>query len=363
MNKVGMKRRLRLLVLFIIMTLVVACGPATTPTPAPAAVPARATLRLLLVNSYAEDDFWSQQVRTGILETLARGGYATVDGTLEMETFNMEMRQVSVMDDVRPAALHAIERLASFEPDIVIVSGDEATRSVIPLYFDPTLPFVFCGFVGDPAIYGLDLLNVTGISEALHPVQTVAMAYAFVEDAQQYMVLGDGSISGKARALSAYGALLESEYGTPAPRFRMAPTWAQWQRTVLEDAREVDFILLASHQGVTDATGRLIDEKEVITWMLENSPVPVFALTNIAIINGAVGGLVSYGYEEGVSVGEVVLRLAAGERPDNIPIRGPDRNLLAINLASTRHWDLRIPITFPIAARIYGTELAAQGGQ
>jgi ABC-type uncharacterized transport system substrate-binding protein len=126
---------------------------------------------------------------------------------------------------------------------------------------------------------------------------------------------------------------------------------------------EVDFILLASHQGVTDVTGHLIDEKEVITWMLDNSPVPVFALSNIAIVNGAVGGLVSYGYEEGVSVAEVVLRLAAGEQPADIPISGPARNLLAINLPSTRRWNLRIPITFPIAARIYGTEPAAQGGQ
>ncbi len=358
-----MKRRLSLLGLIIILALAVACGPAQPATPLPTSALARAKLRLFLVNSYTEDDFWAQQVRTGILETLARGGYASVDGTLEMGTFHMEMRQVSVIDDVRPAALGAVERLQEFEPDIEIVSGDEATRTIIPLYFDPTLPFVFCGFSSAPRLYGLDLLNVTGVVEALHPVQTVAMAYALVEDAQQYMVLGDGSVSGKARALSAYGALLQSEYGTPAPRFRMAPTWLQWQRTVLEDAREVDFILLASHQGVTDAAGRLVDEQEVITWMLENSPVPVFALTNIAIINGAVGGLVSYGYEEGVSVGEIVLRLAAGELPADIPIRGPARNLLAINLAATRHWNLRIPITFPIAARIYGTLPAAQGGQ
>lgn len=358
-----MKRRLRVWGWIIILSLLVACSPTPAATPLPTPVPARGRLRLFMVNSYGEDDFWSQQVRTGILETLARGGYTSVDGTLEMETFYMDVRQVSAIYEATPAALRAIEQLAAFEPDIVVVSGDEATRTIIPLYFDPTLPFVFCGVNSARSLEGVDYTHVTGVLESQHPVQTVALAYALVEGAQQYMVLGDGSISGKARALSAYGALVQSEYGTPAPRFRMAPTWAQWQKTVLEDALEVDFILLASHQGVTDAAGRLIDEKEVITWMLENSPVPVFALTNIAIINGAVGGLVSYGYEEGVSVGEVVLRLAAGERPANIPIRGPERNLLAINLAATRHWNLRIPITFPIAARIYGTLPAAQGGQ
>jgi ABC-type uncharacterized transport system substrate-binding protein len=358
-----MKRRLSLLVLIIILMLAVACGPTPSPTQSPASVPARTKLRVFLVNSYAADDFWSQQVQTGILETLARGGYASVDDTLEIEIFHMEMRQVSVIDDVRPAALRAVERLADFQPDIVIVSGDEATRTIIPLYFDPTLPFVFCGVSSDLNLYGLDFPNVTGISEELHPVQTVAMAYAFIGDAQQYMVLGDGSVSGKARALSAYLALGQSEYSAPTPMFRMVREWSQWKTTVLTEGPEVDFILLASYQGVVDGIGRLIDEREVMAWMFANSPVPVFALSNYAVVNGAVGGLVSYGYEEGVSVGEVVLRLAAGELPADIPVRGPARNLLAINLASTRHWNLRIPITFPIAARIYGTGLATQGGQ
>jgi two-component system cell cycle sensor histidine kinase/response regulator CckA len=360
-----MMKRWRLWGLIVVLSFVAACQPVQNvalPTPAPSA-PARDKLRLFWVNSYTEDDFWSQQMRAGILETLARGGYTSVDDTLEMETFHMGMRPVSVIDDVRPAALQAVERLGDFQPNIVIVSGDEATRTIIPLYFDPTLPFVFCGVSSDLSLYGLDLLNVTGVLEALHPVQTVAMAYAFVEDAQQYMVLGDGSVSGKSRALSAYSALGKSEYGTPAPLFRMAATWSRWQTTVLEDASEVDFILLASHQGVVDDAGRLINEQEVITWMLDNSPVPVFALSNVAIINGAVGGLVSYGYEEGVSVGEIVSRLAAGESPVDIEIRGPARSLLAVNMAAAHRWNLRIPITFPLAARIYSTLPASQGGR
>lgn len=358
-----MKRHLSLLELIAILVLVVACGPQPSPTQPPQAVPVRTTLRLFVVDSYTEDDFWSQQVRTGILETLARAGYTTIDGTLELETFYMDMRHVSAIEDVKPAALRAVERLADFEPDIVIVSGEEATRTVIPLYFDPTLPFVFCGFIGDPSSFGLNLPNVTGVVEALHPVQTVAMAYAFVEDAQRYLLLSDGSVSGRARALSTYLDLGQSEYGVSTFSFKTVREWSDWRKTVLTAGEDVDFILLASYQGVVDDTGSLVAERDVIAWMLAYSPVPVFALSNHAVVNGAVGGLVSYGYEEGVSVGNIVLRLAAGEKPADIPIRGPERNLLAVNLASTRRWNLRIPITFPIAARIYGALPAAQGGQ
>ena len=358
-----MKRHLSLLELVVILAFVVACGPTPSPTQSPKAAPVRTTLRLFLVDSYTADDFWSQQVRIGILETLGRAGYTTVEGTLEMETFYMDVRHVAVIEEARPAALRAIERLVDFQPDIVIMSGEESTRSIIPLYFDPTLPFVFCGFVGEPSSYGLNLPNVTGVVEVLRPVQTVAMAYAFVEDAQRYLLLSDGSVSGTARALSSYLVLGQSEYGVSTFSYKTVREWSDWRKTVLAAGKEADFILLAGYQGIVDDTGRLLDEKEVMAWMFAYSPIPVFALTNHAVVNGAVGGLVSYGYEEGVSVGNVVLRLAEGESPANIPIRGPERNLLAVNLMATRRWNLRIPITFPIAARIYGIQPAAQGGQ
>ncbi|HQE91231.1 MAG TPA: ABC transporter substrate binding protein [Anaerolineae bacterium] len=358
-------KRWRLWGLMIALALAMACQPAqrgALPAPVPNA-PARDKLRLFWVNSYAGEDVWSQQVRTGVLETLARSGYTLVEGTLEMETFNMEVQQIPMIDVATPAANRAVEKIQASQPDLVVVVGDVASRAVIPRYPDRSLPFVLCGFVGDPAVYGLNLPNVTGVLEALHPVQTVAMAYAFVEDAQQYMILSDGSVAGKARALSAYSVLGQSEYGASASLFRMVETWSRWQTTVLEDARAVDFILLASYQGVVDDTGALVDEKEVLAWMQANSPVPVFALSDFAIVNGAVGGLVSYGYEEGVSVGEIVVRLAAGESPSDIEIRGPERNLLAVNLAAVHHWNLRIPITFPLAARIYSTLPASQGGR
>jgi two-component system, sensor histidine kinase and response regulator len=358
-----MKRRLHCLGLIVIFALVGACAPPAPPTQVPAVTPVRDKLRVFLVNSYAADDFWFQQVQMGLQETLARAGYTSTAGTLEIEILHMEMRQVSLIEEVTPVALQAIEQIAISEPDIVILAGDEATRTVIPLYFDPTLPFVFCGVSSNLSMFGLDLQNVTGVTERLHPVQTVAMAYAFIGDAQRFMVLGDGSVSGRTRALSAYRTLAVSKYGATTPAFRMVREWSQWQDVVLAEGQEVDFILLASYQGVVDADGRLMDEREVITWMYENSPVPVFALSNHAVVNGAVGGLVSYGYEEGDSVAEIVLQLTAGKRPADIPIRGPVRNLLAINLAATRHWNLRIPITFPIAARIYGTQATAQGGQ
>jgi len=274
----------------------------------------------------------------------------------------MDVRRAVSYEDLTAAAARVVEMIQDFRPDMVVVAGDEATRAVITSYPDRTMPFVFCGFVGNPAMYNLYLPNVTGVPENLHPVQTVALAYAFIKGAHQYMVLGDASLSGRARALAVYTELGKSEYAATMATLEMVETWDDWQALVLEAGQQVDFIVLASYQGIVDATGALVDEREVMRWMLQNSPVPVFALSNLAILDGAVGGLVAYGYEDGVAVGERVLALARGVPPAEIPISGPSRNLLAINLAAVRRWNLRIPITFPLVARIYRTLPAVEGG-
>ncbi len=354
----------RLPVWMLLLAVLVACqsAPQAVAPTAPPTPPAPGKLRLFWVDSYAETDIWSQQVRTGFLETLARNGYSTVNGKLEMRVFSMDVRRAVSNEDLTAAALHVSELIQDFGPDMVVVAGDEATRAVIAYYPDRTMPFVFCGFVGNPAMYGLDLPNVTGVLEQLHPVQTVAIAYAFIKGTHQYMVLSDASMSGRARALAVYTDLGKSEYGATMATLEIVETWADWQTLVLEAGQKVDFIVLAGYQGIVDATGVLVDEQEVMRWMLQNSPVPVFALSNLAIVNGAVGGLVAYGYEEGVAVAERVLLLANGTPPADIAIAGPTRNLLAINLAAVRHWNLRVPITFPLAARIYRTLPAIEGG-
>jgi hypothetical protein len=181
------------------------------------------------------------------------------------------------------------------------------------------------------------------------------MARAFVEGAGDVLLLSDDSPTGLAGAADVYAALKQGYPEAPEPMLRVTGRWSSWKAAVRSESPNVDFILLVSNLAVFDEDGRHIEDAELMSWMLENSPVPVFALTNQAVSNGAVGGLVGDGEAQGNAAAQLALQIVRGAHPSSLMPVLPPRNLLVINLPAARNWGLRIPIAFPIAARVYRT--------
>lgn len=340
----------------------------STATPAPPPQP----LRVFWVNSFTKDDLWSMQVRTGILEVLAKAGYALPSDTLLWDEFHMQATQHTA-EELDEIAQQAIEAIEAFKPDVVITCGNGASRLVIPKYPDTTLPFVYCGLSGNLREMGLRLPNVTGVLESYHPVQTVEIARTFVGKAQHYLILSDTSSAGQVIAHRSYRELVSYAVeqqgqrawtgGKSPPDVLLVDRWPVWQRTVLQSSDSYDFILLGSYRNILQDNGLYMPSPDVMRWMFENSPVPVFALENQAVVHGAVGGLVTYGYAQGEMAARIVVQLANGVSPSEISERYPSHNLLAVNLSGVHHWGLRIPVTFPLAARVYRTTPSSPGGE
>jgi ABC-type uncharacterized transport system substrate-binding protein len=329
------------------------------PTSSPSSMQA---LRVLWVNSYGSTDPWAMQIQTGILEELARNGYDRVASTLVWEAVHMNIERQTMIQNILPQADEAIAKIQDFAPDLVIVSDNEAAEAVIPRYPDPDLPFVFCGLSGDPEDYDLVRPNVSGVVEKLYPVQTVEIARAFVPGSGNYIILSDASVTGNSDAVHVFEELQEHYSQLPSPSFWVTAQWQQWQKIVLE-AEDFDFIILVSSNFVWDGASRLVDQDELMFWMLENSPVPVFAMSNYAVQKGAIAGLVPSGYEQGMSAGRIVVEFARGTRSLSGQPSTVSHNLLVMNLAAARNWNLRIPVAFPLAGRVYSTLPKSQGGQ
>lgn len=334
----------------------VACAPPAPPAAVPPVTPPGPPieqLRLFWVNSSTADDLWAIRIQAGLRETLTRYGYVP-GSTLIFEAYHMDVGQYDVVAAAREAVPDVIAAIQAFGPDIVVVSGDEAAQLVIPNYPDTTLPFVFCGVMGDPEGYGLVRPNVTGVLNHPRPVETVAMARAFAEPPTRYLVLGDTSVSGRLLAQYVYSALHEVDTEGLAPELRLVAHWSDWQSVVSEEASNVDFILLLNFDTMSDEAGGYIAERAMMVWMLEHSPAPVFALSTQGVLNGAVGGLVIDGEQQGTAAAQRVIQIARGASPASIAIE-PSGYRLLMNMAAARHWDLRIPVMLPLAAEIYRT--------
>lgn len=353
----------------VIACLVVACDAIPhSPTPTLPASPFRQTLRLFWVNSYNADDLSFQKLQASALATLSEAGYSVDAGTLEMDVFHLDAARFLALSNMEPIADVAIARIQAFNPEVVLVSGDAAALSVIPRYPDLNQPFVFCDVVGDPNVPGLRRPAVTGVLANPHPMRTIAMAQAFLSETSEgestapettdaldrFLILSDPSIAGQGVLASIYEILreIEKESGLE-PTVQIVTDWTEWQATAASASETYDFILLLGHKSVRDVDGTPVPSEEVMAWMVENVSIPIFSLFNEAVVNGAVGGLVTSEEDQGEAVAQMVVRIARGAHPSSISERLSSRNLLAINLAAARRWSLSIPIAFPLAGRVY----------
>ncbi len=349
-------------VLIVLLGLLGACGMPSTATPSdssPTAPPVD-PLRLLWVGSYASDDVQSIQVESGIVEALSAHNYNLVDGTLEWEVVHLNLKPYAAIADIVARGTIANAAIRDFQPDVVIVSDDEAIRGVISPSSDPNRMFVYCGLAGDPREYNLIRPNVIGVLETASPAQTLEIARAFVPDARSYLILSDDSLPSKDMTLDAYRELSRL-YPDLKTSFWITENWLVWQETVLK-ATNVDFIVLVSSNYVWDNQGGYVEQEELMAWMLANSPVPVFSMSDLSVVNGAVAGLVSGGYDQGWAAGQIAARIARGAHPSSIQADAFVHNRLVMNLAAARHWNLSIPIAFPLAAHVYRTLPEEQGG-
>ncbi len=349
-------RRWALLCLVLLM---VGCAaPVSTPAPPrPTVSAAPDSLRLFLVRSGNMTDFWSTQVRIGLLEALAVRGYSFGDHNLELREFPLNAhRHLGEIVDAATLEL-AVQSIFAYDPDVLLLLDDEAAVRIAGALPESTLPMVVVGLSVDEAEYGLERPNILAIHETVQAVPTLRLARTLsAEELQKVTILSDVSLSGAASARQAQQRLEEAPEFEVQVTLQLTDSWEGWQRYVEEElAGAAHIVLLGQHAHLFDAEGRLVPEDEVLRWTLRNAPVPVFGLWLRAVQEGAAASLALSPYEQGWSAGGVVEALAHGAEPAALLPLPPVRSVLAINVAALEmeDWNLRASIPLLRVARIY----------
>lgn len=328
-----------------------ACTATPTPfSPSLSAPPApRAPLRLFIFYSADLSEIWAAQIRTGIIEMLVQEGHYSLGETLWLG----EHRLASQGETMEPAITQALAAAEAFAPDAVITVGNQATEHVLPAYPAPRPHFVFCGVTTETLAEVRDLSGLVGVLERPYPVQTARLATTLVPRARQFMVLGDYSSEGAVATRAIFEKVFFDPPYPAIPVLRHTDKWEEWQAYVAE-ASAMDFVLLGKYTHVRDAAGMPVPPQEVLRWTLLNSRVPVFGLWQDTVVNGAVGGLVLLGEEQGRKAAQLLLQQLGGAKVTDLQLVSPERNMLAINLRAAEHWRLRPSFELLVTASLGG---------
>lgn len=267
------------------------------------------------VDSYNSAYAWSANIEEGIEEILDPSG-------VKLTVFRMDTKQIT--DESRRVAtgLEIAAAIAAIDPDVVIVTDDNAQRYlVVPHLLETSTPVVFAGVNWDASEYGYPASNVTGMIEIDLVEQLVELLRPYAAGEERCIVSGDTVTDHKLNATyneRFFDGSLSTSYAT---------TWPEFQSAFLALQQTCDMVLIGNNAGIVGW-----DEAVAESWIRENTVVvtgsPQAWVSPYVLIS-----LSGLGEEQGNWAAERALEIIAGRDIASIPMAENRRGQLTVNLA------------------------------
>jgi PAS domain S-box-containing protein len=287
--------------------------------------------RVLLINDF--NPLSSPGV--GILDQGIVGLLESSPYQIELYSENLEATLFSDDSQVREAILR---KYSSRKPDVLISIGPASLQFLIESHqqYFPNIPVVFCGSTMEMVNRSKVDSAFTGVWGTAQPEETLKSALHLEPNTKHVVVVGGvGEIERKGEAITRqslrkYESRLDFTYLTNLD-----------MPTLLERLRHLPSDTIVYYTGITrDGAGnRFINAAQSVPLVAGASNAPVFAMDDVEVRGGVVGGDVTSYTAEGKSAGELAVRILNGERPEKIPIT-QSPNVYMFDWSALKRWGL-----------------------
>lgn len=301
-----MKRRRAVLLLFFLLF-------AMLLIPHIAAAVGSSPKKVLLLTSYHQGDRWNDSVVQGVQETL--GSLESVSLSIE----NLDMRRYNDPAHARLTREYIRAKYQDRPQNMILVSDDPALNFLLTAREElfPTVPVVFCGInnFNPKRIQGQS--DITGVNEDISLEATLELALELFPQTSQIMaVVSDIEDTGRNNL---------EHYRAVAARMNGRVTFGELLNMTDKDAPD---ILSRLPQGsvvlrlinLLKADGGYLSIEDSIRLLAAHAPVPVFTIWSFDLGDGALGGYVASGLDQGRTAGNLAIRILEGQEADQIPV-------------------------------------------
>ncbi len=278
--------------------------------------------KCLYVSSYHRGYAWSDGVEQGLRKVLT--------GHCEIRQIDMDTKRNKSAEFKQSAAIAVKREIESWQPDVVIVSDDNAAKYVVQQYYrDAATPFVFSGVNWTVKEYGFPYSNVTGIIEVAPLEAMLSHAIKYSEGGRKAIYLGADTLTEKknldrvAEASKKLGIELEG---------LLVPSADEW-KAQYRAAQDADFIVMGSYSGITDW-----DKTELAAFAVEHAR-KLTVTSHEWMMPFSTVGFTKIPQEHGEWAAQSAIEILKGKSPREIPIvanRDWDLWINAAHLESTR---------------------------
>ncbi len=282
-------------------------------------------VRILYINSYHRGYAWSDGIEEGLRQRLEASGKP-----IELSIEFLDSRRFAYGQQIKFLAQAMAVKYSQYQPDVVVVSDNAAFDFAMTHRQDlfPNRPIVFCGYNNfrPEVLQGID--NVTGVNEEISIIDTVEMALqVHPKTTTLVFVVSTGEESSK--------RIKETAEKDAFPALRQ-----RFEVVVLADASLSEIeerlatlpattLVFLTGQVRNQGQGRALTPTENGRLIASVSPFPAYTFWDFHLNQGAIGGHILTGPEQGQAAADLVLRILAGEAADDIPVlmKTPTRDI------------------------------------
>lgn len=270
-----------------------------------------AEAKCLYVSSYHQGYAWSDGVEQGLRRVLT--GHCTI------RQIDMDTKRNKDRAHIEQTVQSIRQQIASWQPDVVITSDDNAAKYLIqPYYKDAETPFVFSGVNWTAKEYGFPYSNVTGIIEVAPLEVLLSQAVKYSGGQQQAVYLGANTLTEKKnlQRMQEVSAQLNIQL-----EGKLVATAEQWKQAYL-GAQESGFIVMGSFSGISNW-----DKKSISRFAIEHAKVLTVTSHDWMMPYSSIG-FTKIPQEHGEWAAEAAIEILNGLSAAEIPI------------VANRKWDI-----------------------
>ena len=290
-----------------------------------------APYRVLVVMSYEQENPWCEEIKQGIDSVLG--------ATSDLTYFYMDTKVDLAGGETKARQAYALFR--QLQPDGVITVDDNAQRMfVLPYLRDhPDTPVMFSGVNAEPEAYGFPTAAVSGILERGHIRESLALAKQLVPTLQSVTFLARTSPSGRALQRQVER---ESAGYLAKTSFHLIESIDDVAKLDEELRHRSDAFYVDSMQGVKDAQGSPMSNKDIIQLLTERYRKPIIGANQYHVEQGALCAVVKTGQEQGRTAARMLQQAMKGTPVTDIPVVTNHKGKRVINVSAMRSLGLRI---------------------
>lgn len=284
--------------------------------------------KVLVLHSYHAEYAWSAGVMEGIRSVL------DVRTGAQLKICWMDTHRNSSEDFKLKAAQKALALIHEWNPDLVVVSDDDAVKYVVEPYLNRTaLPVVFCGVNWSLDRYRLATnSNVTGIIEtALYP-QLIDTLMSYAKGPRIGFIAGDNVNS------TVEAAAVKQAFPQFPVHVYATHTFANWKASVKRACEEVDLLLIDNNAGVDGW-----DPEEAKRWIYEEVSIPTGSpngwMSEYCLVTFAKNAR-----EQGCWAAHAACRILTGTPPSAIPVARSQKASIFLNMNLAKKLGVRFPM-------------------